>query len=70
MASFVRWWLFSDYLSTGEATSNVHDDGSKESSRRAVYGMLCFWNRDALEIGVEVVWVMFRLEYGQPSSGK
>ena len=70
VASFGPPCLFNDYLSTGEATCYVPEEGSKKSSRKPVYGMWYFWNRDVVEIGVEVVWVMFRLDYWQLSSGK
>ena len=70
MGSFGPPCLFNDYLSTGEAICCCPEEDSKKSSRKPVYEMRYFWNRDGEEIGMVVVWMSFRLDYLLPSSGK
>ena len=62
--------LFNDYLSTGEAIWCCPEEGSKKSSRKPLYEMLYFLNRDVVEIGMVVVRMSFRPDYLLPSSGK
>ena len=69
MGSFGPPCLFNEYLSASEASCYFPDEGIKKSSRNHVYEIWYFWNRDVVEIGMEVVRVMFRLDYLLPSSG-
>ena len=62
--------LFNDYLSTGEAIWCCPEEGSKKSSRKPLYEMWYFLNRDVVEIGMVVVRMNFRPDYLLPSSGK
>ncbi len=70
MSAFSPPCLFNDYLSTGEAICCCPEEGSKKPSRKPVYEVWSFWNRDVVEIGMAVVLISFRLDYLRPSSGK
>ena len=54
----------------GEAICCFPEEGSKKSSRKPGYEMWYFWASDAVEIGMVVVWISFRLDDILPSSGK